>query len=87
MGRTRVVGIAGRYGARYGSTIRKRAKEVLEKRYAEHECPFCASRGTVVRISVGMWKCLKCGNTWAGGAYVPRTGLSKTFPRILRQQV
>ncbi|MCG2881536.1 MAG: 50S ribosomal protein L37ae [Acidilobus sp.] len=78
---TKVVGIAGRYGARYGSTLRKRVKAVLEKRYADHQCPFCSSVGTVKRVSTGIWKCVKCGHVWAGGAYVPRTELATYLPR------
>ena len=78
---TKVVGIAGRFGARYGSTLRKRWKEVMEKRYAPHVCPFCGSIGTVRRITVGVWTCKKCGATWAGGAYVPRTELANYLPR------
>jgi large subunit ribosomal protein L37Ae len=86
MGRTRVVGIAGRYGARYGSTVRKKVKEVLEKRYADHACPFCAHKSRVVRLSTGIWVCRKCGAKWAGGAHIPRTGLSKTFPEIITRE-
>ncbi len=81
--RTKVVGIAGRFGPRYGATLRKRWKEVMEKRYADHQCPFCGARGYVKRISVGLWTCRKCGSVWAGGAYVPRTGLNKHFPKII----
>ncbi|MEM4696167.1 MAG: 50S ribosomal protein L37ae, partial [Desulfurococcaceae archaeon] len=53
MGRTKVVGIAGRYGARYGATLRRKVKEILEKRYARHKCPFCTFEGKVIRISTG----------------------------------
>ncbi len=84
--RTRVVGIAGRFGARYGSTLRKRWKEVMERRYDAQKnmpCPFCGARGHIKRISVGIWKCEKCGAVWAGGAYVPRTGLNKHFPKVV----
>jgi len=77
--RTKVVGVVGRYGARYGVSVRKRVKEVLEKRYAKHQCPFCGSTGTVYRVSVGIWACRKCGNVWAGGAYTPRSGLAAYF--------
>jgi len=84
--RTKVVGIAGRYGPRYGSTLRKRVKAVLEQRYAPHTCPFCGAKGKVVRISTGIWMCKKCGTIWAGGAYVPRTGLSKTFPQLVERE-
>ena len=81
--RTRVVGIAGRYGARYGSTLRKKVRDILVKRYSPHTCPFCGYKGRVVRISVGIWMCKKCGMKWAGGAYVPRTELNKYFPKII----
>ena len=81
--RTKVVGIAGRYGARYGSTLRKKVRDILEKRYAPHTCPFCGYKGRVVRISIGIWMCRKCGVKWAGGAYVPRTELSKYFPKVV----
>ena len=81
--RTKIVGIAGRFGARYGSTLRKRYRDIMVKRYAPHKCPFCAVQGKIVRISVGMWKCRKCGRVFAGGAYVPRTGLNKYFPQLI----
>lgn len=76
MGRTKVVGIAGRFGPRYGVSVRKRVKEVLERRYAAHTCPFCGSTGTVYRKTVGVWACRKCGAVWAGGAYTPRSGVA-----------
>jgi len=81
--RTRVVGIAGRYGARYGSTLRKKIRDILQKRYAPHVCPFCGAKGTVYRISTGIWSCRKCGAKWAGGAYVPRTELSRYFGKYI----
>jgi large subunit ribosomal protein L37Ae len=81
--RTKLVGVVGRYGPRYGSTLRKRVKKILERRYAPHKCPVCGSVGTVYRVSTGIWKCRKCGATWAGGAYVPNTGLSTTYPQVM----
>jgi large subunit ribosomal protein L37Ae len=81
--RTRTVGIAGRYGARYGSTLRKKTRDILEKRYSPHICPFCGHKGTVYRVSTGIWACRKCGAVWAGGAYVPRTGISKYFGKYI----
>ena len=79
MARKKVVGIAGRFGARYGSTLRKRWKQIMEARYAPHTCPICGIRGHVVRISVGLWKCKKCGAVFAGAAYVPVSGLNKSY--------
>ncbi|BAA80442.1 50S ribosomal protein L37Ae [Aeropyrum pernix K1] len=83
MGRTKVVGPAGRYGPRYGVSVRKRVRDILARRYQPHECPFCGSTGTVRRVSVGVWSCRKCGNTWAGAAYTPRSGLAKYFKRYI----
>ncbi|RLE65395.1 MAG: 50S ribosomal protein L37ae [Thermoprotei archaeon] len=79
MGRTKIVGPAGRYGARYGSTLRKRVKLIEEKRLAHHRCPKCNTAGKLTRISIGIWTCRKCGYTFAGGAWIPRTILGKSF--------
>ncbi len=71
MGRTEVVGIAGRFGARYGASVRKKWKEVMERRYAKYTCPYCGAVTRMKRISIGIWQCPKCGTTWAGAAYTP----------------
>lgn len=77
MGRRKgVTGPLRGYGARYGVSVRKRARDVIARRRAKHECPFCASKGTVRRVSVGIWSCGKCGKKWAGGAYTPLSGLA-----------
>jgi len=78
MGRTEVVGIAGRFGARYGSSLRKKWKEVMERRYAIYTCPFCNKQTRFKRISTGIWQCPKCGRVWAGGAYTPWTEIGKS---------
>ena len=83
MGRTKVVDIAGRYGARYGATLRKKVRDVLTRRYAPHTCPFCGHSGRVVRLSTGIWMCKKWGAKWAGGAYLPRTELAKYYPSVI----
>uniref|UniRef100_A0A7J2U143 Large ribosomal subunit protein eL43 n=1 Tax=Ignisphaera aggregans TaxID=334771 RepID=A0A7J2U143_9CREN len=73
MGRTKVVSIAGRFGTRYGSSLRKKWKEVMEKRYAEYQCPHCGNITRFKRIAFGIWQCPKCGAKWAGAAYTPWT--------------
>ncbi|MEM0014062.1 MAG: 50S ribosomal protein L37ae [Zestosphaera sp.] len=80
MGRLKVSGISGRFGARYGSSLRKRWREIMSRRYGEVPCPFCRARVVMKRVSVGIWQCPKCGTVFAGGAYVPQTevGTSKT---------
>jgi len=75
MGRTKKVGTAGRFGARYGSTIRKAVAEIEAKMKAPHKCPYCYSVGKLKRKAVGIWYCRKCKTTFAGGAYLPLTGL------------
>lgn len=73
MGRLKVTGIAGRFRARYGSSLRKKWKEIMEKRYSEVVCPFCRARVVMKRLSVGLWQCPKCATVFAGGAYTPTT--------------
>ncbi|EHP69441.1 MAG: 50S ribosomal protein L37ae [Metallosphaera yellowstonensis] len=63
--------IAGRFGARYGSSLRKKWSEIMEKRYSDHLCPVCKTKGKVYRIASGVWQCRKCGSKWAGAAYTP----------------
>jgi len=67
----KVTGIAGRFGARYGMSLRRKWKEIMEKRYADHVCPYCKTEGKVVRIAAGIWYCKKCKTKWAGLAYSP----------------
>jgi large subunit ribosomal protein L37Ae len=68
--RTKKVGIAGRYGVRYGVKIRKRLKDVGEQTSARHQCPECHHM-SVRRKGTGIWHCRRCGVTFAGGAYRP----------------
>ncbi len=81
---TKIVGPVGKYGPRYGSTLRKRTKSVLVKRYSAHQCPFCGSVGTVKRVSIGIWTCKKCKNIWAGGAYEPKSSISTYLPKFYK---
>ncbi len=62
--------IAARFGARYGATLRKRWNLIMLKKKKKYECPRCKSV-SVVWVSVGVWRCRKCGFTFAGGAWEP----------------
>lgn len=66
--RTKKVGICGRYGTRYGSSIRKMAKKIVESQHAKYVWNFCGKK-TVKRKAVGIWTCKGCGKTLAGGAW------------------
>ena len=54
MGRTKKVGSTGRFGTRYGATVRKRVKKVEQDVKRPHTCPSCDSL-KVKRTSIGIW--------------------------------
>ena len=72
--RTKKVGPTRGLGPRYGSTVRKRYIKIMQELKKPHKCPDCGF-SRVKRVSVGVWKCRKCGFTFAGGAYTPVTKL------------
>jgi large subunit ribosomal protein L37Ae len=72
VGKTKKLGPVARFRERGGASLRKvraRIERALRKTY---ECPQCQQLA-VKRLSVGVWKCKKCGYTFAGGAYTPTT--------------
>lgn len=71
MANTKKVGRTGRFGVRYGATIRQKVLAIEQRQKAKHECPSCTSLG-VRRISKGIWSCRKCNYTFAGKAYFPK---------------
>lgn len=83
MGRTKKVGPAARFGARFGATLRKRFADIERAAKAKYRCPVCESK-RVVRKAVGIWECRKCGYTFAGGAYTPWTRLGEAARRVAR---
>ncbi|KAL7345405.1 ribosomal protein L43 [Encephalitozoon intestinalis] len=84
MGKTKKVGIAGSFGARYGSTLRKRMKAVLETQRAKYSCEACGKK-SVKRTAVGIWKCKSCRRIFAGGSYAPSTPAGKVFINMVKQ--
>ena len=83
MGKTKKIGPAGGFKARYGGTVRKRYVEVVSETKRPHSCPQCRAVA-VKRQSVGIWKCRKCDFTFTGGAYTPATKLGETAKRAAR---
>lgn len=71
--------VSKRFGARYGSKIRR---NVDEAESVSGECPDCG--GEVERESAGIWKCRKCGTKFAGGAYKQDTGAEETLRKALQ---
>ena len=66
--RTKKVGICGKYGTRYGATLRKIVKKFEISQHARYVSPFCG-KNSVKREAVGIWKCHRTGKKVAGGAY------------------
>ena len=79
----RKIGLAGGFGARYGTVARRQYVEIVTGLRSKHECPRCMFR-TVKRWSVGVWHCRKCGYKFAGGAYTPTTKLGEIAARATR---
>ncbi len=71
---TRKVGSTGRFGPRYGLNVRRRTRAVEEQQFKKHACPRCMT-GKLKRVSTAIWRCRKCDHKFAGGAYVPSTGV------------
>tara|TARA_Y100000034_G_scaffold110572_1_gene142824 strand:+ start:1225 stop:1443 length:219 start_codon:yes stop_codon:yes gene_type:complete len=59
---------AGRFGSRYGKTVRARLVNVETKQRIKQKCPFCEKLG-VKRLSKGIWRCSKCNKKFASGTY------------------
>lgn len=69
MTKTKKVGIAGRFGPRYGKKIRQLVIDVEKKQKCKHICPFCKKLGIIKRLSPGIWNCKKCDKVFTGKAY------------------
>ncbi|MEK6952034.1 MAG: 50S ribosomal protein L37ae [Nanoarchaeota archaeon] len=65
---TKKVGSTGRFGARYGKTIRQRILAVEKRQKKKQLCPYC-KRLTAKRIALGIFLCKKCNSKFTGSAY------------------
>ncbi|KAG2459340.1 ATG9A protein, partial [Polypterus senegalus] len=66
--RTKKVGIVGKYGTRYGASLRKMVKKIEISQHAKYTCSFCG-KTKMKRKAVGIWNCGSCMKTVAGGAW------------------
>ena len=60
------IGAAGRFGAGYGKPKEKLVAVEVKQR-VKQVCPFCSGRAK--RKSKGVWFCLRCKKTFAGGTF------------------
>lgn len=82
--RTKKVGIVGKYGTRYGASLRKQVKKMEVSQHSKYTCSFCGKEA-MKRTCVGIWKCSKCSKTVAGGAYVYSTTTAATVRSTIRR--
>jgi len=73
-----------RFGARYGSTVRKRVEKIEQKKKARYTCPNCRKKALEWE-AVGIWVCRKCGFKMAGAAFEPMSDVGAKFFSVLRQ--
>eukprot|EP00397_Hematodinium_sp_SG-2012_P071963 GEMP01150213.1.p2 GENE.GEMP01150213.1~~GEMP01150213.1.p2 ORF type:complete len:112 (-),score=22.64 GEMP01150213.1:73-369(-) len=93
--RTKKVGITGKYGTRYGASLRKVVKKIEMQSKATYQCAFCG-KTSVKRVAGGIWKCnaKSChGKIIAGGCWQLSTAAAATVRatvhrlRRLREEV
>jgi large subunit ribosomal protein L37Ae len=66
--KTKKAKAAGRFGARYGRSVRTKLAAVESKQRVKQKCPYCGKLG-VKRVSKGIWKCSKCDKKFASDIY------------------
>ncbi|KAI8913222.1 ribosomal protein L37a [Gorgonomyces haynaldii] len=82
--RTKKVGVTGKYGTRYGASLRKTVKKMEITQHAKYTCTFCG-KDAVKRQSVGIWKCKGCSKVLAGGAWTVGTTAAATVRSTIRR--
>lgn len=81
------VGPTGRFGPRYGVTIRRRTREVEVELRRWHQCPKCKAK-SVKRHASGIWVCRRCGAKIASSAYTlaPPRAIMKEVAQVLEEK-
>ncbi|CAA7024830.1 unnamed protein product [Microthlaspi erraticum] len=82
--RTKKAGIVGKYGTRYGASLRKQIKKMEVSQHSKYFCEFCG-KYAVKRKAVGIWGCKNCGKVKAGGAYTMNTASAVTVRSTIRR--
>ncbi|VYS56962.1 unnamed protein product [Arabidopsis thaliana] len=82
--RTKKAGIVGKYGTRYGASLRKQIKKMEVSQHSKYFCEFCG-KYSVKRKVVGIWGCKDCGKVKAGGAYTMNTASVVTVKSTIRR--
>jgi large subunit ribosomal protein L37Ae len=87
MGKTKKAGLSAMFGARYGANVRKKWRLIMEKQKGgQLKCPKCETKGSIRRVSTGIWYCRKCNAKFTGGAYDIETPRGAESYRIARRK-
>jgi len=82
--RTKKAGVVGKYGTRYGASLRKQIRKIEITQHATYTCTFCG-KDTVKRAVVGIWSCRACKKIVSGGAYTLSTATASTVRSTVRR--
>ncbi|ROL43733.1 ATP-dependent 6-phosphofructokinase, liver type [Anabarilius grahami] len=82
--RTKKVGIVGKYGTRYGASLRKMVKKIEISQHSKYTCSFCG-KTKMKRRAVGIWHCGSCMKTVAGGAWTYNTTSAVTVKSAIKR--
>ncbi|KAG7624775.1 Ribosomal protein L37ae [Arabidopsis thaliana x Arabidopsis arenosa] len=82
--RTKKAGIVGKYGTRYGASLRKQIKKMEVSQHSKYFCEFCG-KYSVKRKVVGIWGCKDCRKVKAGDAYTMNTASAVTVRSTIRR--
>jgi len=84
--RTKKVGITGKYGTRYGASLRKTVKKMEISQHSKYTCTFCG-KDKMKRDCVGIWKCgdKNCRVKVSGGAYTYTTTAAASIRSAVRR--
>ncbi len=75
--RTKKVSIVGKFGTRYGASLRKVVKKFEITQRAKYVSPF-SGKESVRREAIGIWKCKDTNRKIAGGAWSLSTAAAIT---------
>lgn len=83
---TKKVGITGKYGTRYGASLRKTIKKMEISQHAKYVCTFCGKEN-MRRKAVGIWQCgtKNCRRKVAGGAWNYTTTAAASVRSAIRR--
>ncbi len=78
--------MVGKYGTRYGASLRKTVKKMEITQHAKFHCSFCGKEA-MKRKAVGIWYCnvKNCRITVAGGAWTYSTTAAVSVRSAIRR--